>query len=84
MQRLINEDGGDGTTSNPAKFEKAIIGSPYCRDDLERLHGDGLNAEACYASLVIADIRAVPCCCRLFRLLVGQAAMSVSRFHPRW
>lgn len=58
LQRLINEDGIDGVTSNPAIFEKAIAGSPYYREDLERLRSTGLDAEACYESLVIADIRA--------------------------
>jgi transaldolase len=58
LQRLINEDGVDGVTSNPAIFEKAIVGSPYYRDDLERLRANGLDAEDCYESLVIADIRA--------------------------
>lgn len=58
LQRLINEDGVDGVTSNPAIFEKAISGSPYYRDDLERLRSAGTDAEGCYESLVIADIRA--------------------------
>jgi len=58
LQRLINEDGVDGVTSNPAIFEKAIVGSLYYRDDLARLRGAGLGAEACYESLVIEDIRA--------------------------
>lgn len=57
LQRLIDEDGVDGVTSNPAIFEKAIAGSPYYRDDLKRLRGAGLGAEACYESLVIADIQ---------------------------
>lgn len=58
MQRLINEDGIDGVTSNPSIFEKAIANGTYYREDLERLRGAGLDAEACYESLVIADIRA--------------------------
>ena len=58
LQRLINEDGVDGVTSNPAIFEKAIAGSPYYREDIKRLRGAGLDAEACYESLVIDDIRA--------------------------
>ena len=58
LQRLINEDGVDGVTSNPSIFEKAIANSPYYRDDLDRLLGVGLDAEACYESLIIADIRA--------------------------
>jgi transaldolase len=58
LQRLIDEDGVDGVTSNPAIFEKAIAGSPHYREDLERLRGEGRNAEDCYESLVIADIKA--------------------------
>jgi transaldolase len=58
LQRLIDEDGVDGVTSNPAIFEKAISNGTYYREDLERLLGPGLEAEACYESLVIADIRA--------------------------
>lgn len=58
LQRLINEDGVDGVTSNPSIFEKAIANGTYYREDLERLRGAGLDAEACYESLVIADIRA--------------------------
>ncbi|MDP1536778.1 MAG: transaldolase [Burkholderiales bacterium] len=58
LQRLMTEDGIDGVTSNPAIFEKAIAGSPYYREDLERLRGSDLDAEARYESLVIADIQA--------------------------
>lgn len=58
LQRLINEDGVDGVTSNPAIFETAIADSSYYRDDLQILRRKGLDAEACYESLVIADIRA--------------------------
>ncbi|MDP3539484.1 MAG: transaldolase [Azonexus sp.] len=58
LQRLIDEDGIDGVTSNPAIFQKAIASSSHYRDDLERLRGSGLNAEACYEGLVIPDIQA--------------------------
>jgi transaldolase len=58
LQRLINEDGVDGVTSNPAIFEKAIAHGTYYREDLERLRAAGRDSEACYESLVIADIRA--------------------------
>jgi len=58
LQRLISEDGIDGVTSNPSIFEKAIVGSTHYREDLARLSGAGLGAEACYESLVIDDIRA--------------------------
>jgi len=58
LQRLITEDGVDGVTSNPSIFEKAIANGTYYREDLERLRGTGLDAEVCYESLVVADIRA--------------------------
>lgn len=58
LQRLIKEDGVGGVTSNPSIFEKAIANSRYYREDLEHLRGQGLDAEACYESLVIADIQA--------------------------
>lgn len=58
LQRLVTDDGIDGVTSNPAIFHKAIAGSPYYRDELERLRGANLDAEARYESLVIPDIQA--------------------------
>lgn len=58
LQRLMVVDGIDGVTSNPATFEKAIAGSTCYREDLERLSGANLGAEARYESLVIPDIRA--------------------------
>lgn len=58
LQRLVTEDGIDGVTSNPAIFHKAIVGSPYYREDLERLRGSNLDAEARYEALVIPDIQA--------------------------
>lgn len=58
LQRLINEDGVDGVTSNPSIFEKAIANGTYYHEDLERLRSAGRDAEGCYESLVIADIRA--------------------------
>lgn len=58
LQRLIDDDGVDGVTSNPAIFDKALAGSPYYRDELHSLRARGLSAEACYEALLIADIRA--------------------------
>lgn len=58
LQRLMTEDGIDGVTSNPAIFQKAIVDSPYYREDMQRLRGSSLNAEARYESLVIPDIQA--------------------------
>lgn len=58
LQRLMDEDGVDGVTSNPSIFEKAIASSPYYANDLKRLRGTGLDAEARYEALVIPDIQA--------------------------
>ncbi len=58
LQRLIVEDGIDGITSNPAIFQKAIVGSPWYRADLERLRGAGLEPEARYEALAIPDVQA--------------------------
>jgi transaldolase len=58
LQRLIKEDGIDGITSNPAIFEKAIAKRSDYQAELDTLWQQGLSAEACYETLVIADIRA--------------------------
>lgn len=58
LQRLMTEDGIDGVTSNPATFQKALADSPYYREDMQRLRGSSLEAEARYESLVIPDIQA--------------------------
>lgn len=58
LETLIEEDGLDGVTSNPAIFEKAIATSPYYREDIERLRQSNLDAEGRYEALVISDIQA--------------------------
>lgn len=57
LARLIEEDGIDGVTSNPAIFYKAVVESPYYREELSNLKAAALSAEACYEALVIADVR---------------------------
>ncbi|HXH13550.1 MAG TPA: transaldolase [Alphaproteobacteria bacterium] len=58
LQRLIDEDGLRGVTSNPAIFEKAITGATDYRDALTALAGQSLNATALYERLAIQDIQA--------------------------
>jgi transaldolase len=59
LQRLIDEDGVAGVTSNPSIFYKAISESPYYRDELTRLKDDAaLTPEQRYERLAIADIQA--------------------------
>src|SRR5215469_9713031 len=57
LQRLINEDGLRGMTSNPAIFEKAIAGSTDYSDFLEQLQGQRRTAEEIYEAIAIRDIQ---------------------------
>ena len=57
LQRLVDEDSLRGVTSNPAIFEKAILGSEDYDDDIEKLAGEGLDATAIYLNLAIKDVQ---------------------------
>jgi transaldolase/glucose-6-phosphate isomerase len=58
LQRLIDEDGLRGMTSNPSIFEKAITGSTDYKDLLDSLGGrSDLDAKARYELLAIRDIQ---------------------------
>ncbi|MFZ0798007.1 MAG: bifunctional transaldolase/phosoglucose isomerase [Terriglobales bacterium] len=58
LQRLITEDGLRGMTSNPAIFEKAIVGSTLYQDFLDSLAGrTDLDAKGRYELLAIRDIQ---------------------------
>src|SRR5436190_758329 len=57
LQRLIDEASLRGITSNPAIFEKAILGSPDYDDDLRELAQEGLDAQAIYERIVIRDVQ---------------------------
>lgn len=56
LQRLIDEDGLRGVTSNPTIFEEAIVQSHDYDDDLRALARGGKNEEEIYAALTTADI----------------------------
>jgi transaldolase/glucose-6-phosphate isomerase len=57
LQRLIDEDSLRGVTSNPAIFEKAILGSPDYDDDLEAGAKEGKGTEELYDSMAIEDVQ---------------------------
>jgi transaldolase / glucose-6-phosphate isomerase len=58
LQRLIDEDGLTGVTSNPSIFEKAITGSADYSDFLEKLQkSNDLDAMAIYERLAVRDIQ---------------------------
>jgi transaldolase/glucose-6-phosphate isomerase len=57
LQRLVEEDSLRGVTSNPAIFEKAILGSQDYDSDIEKLAGEGLDAVEIYLNLAIKDVQ---------------------------
>ena len=57
LLRLVNEDSLRGVTSNPAIFEKAILGSTDYDADIERLAGQGLGPTEIYEDLAIRDVQ---------------------------
>ncbi|MBT4098878.1 MAG: transaldolase [Gemmatimonadetes bacterium] len=56
LNRLIDQDGLSGMTSNPAIFEKAISGSDDYRGVLRQLSIAGLQPLQIYESIAIEDI----------------------------
>ncbi|HEX4210706.1 MAG TPA: transaldolase family protein, partial [Candidatus Binataceae bacterium] len=57
FQRLLDEDGLDGMTSNPTIFEKAIDGSDDYDGQFEKLVGAGADVDAIYEGLTTEDIK---------------------------
>ncbi len=57
FERMINEDGLRGMTSNPAIFEKAISGSDDYNEQLKELASAGKSAMEIYEALAIRDIQ---------------------------
>jgi transaldolase/glucose-6-phosphate isomerase len=57
LQRMVEEDSLRGVTSNPAIFEKAILGSPDYDADLESLAREGLNAREVYRRMAVRDVQ---------------------------
>ena len=64
LQKMVDEDGITGGTSNPSIFEKAIASSADYDDDIRRLAAEGHGAEEIFEALAIADVRAA---CDAFR-----------------
>ncbi len=57
LQRLIDQDGLRGMTSNPSIFEKAFTGSVDYADMLCQLQDQNLNAVEIYERIAIRDIQ---------------------------
>jgi transaldolase / glucose-6-phosphate isomerase len=57
LRRMVEEDSLRGVTSNPAIFEKAILGSPDYDDQIEELARGGALARAIYQDIAIQDVQ---------------------------
>ncbi|HEV8151489.1 MAG TPA: transaldolase, partial [Solirubrobacteraceae bacterium] len=57
LQRMVEEESLRGVTSNPAIFEKAILGSPDYDDQLEELARAGGDTRGIYRAMAIRDIQ---------------------------
>jgi transaldolase/glucose-6-phosphate isomerase len=57
LQRLIEEDGVRGVTSNPSIFQKAIAGSDDYDDAIRKLAQQGKGTDEVYQALTIEDIQ---------------------------
>ncbi len=57
LQQLIDEDSLRGVTSNPAIFEKAILGTEDYDQELAAAAREGLNARDVYRRLAIGDVQ---------------------------
>jgi len=57
LQRMVDEDSLRGVTSNPAIFEKAILGSPDYDDELAAGARDGLSARELYRRIAVRDVQ---------------------------
>ncbi len=57
LERLVRESSLRGVTSNPAIFEKAILGSPDYDDQLAELTKAGADTRGIYRALAVRDIQ---------------------------
>ena len=57
LERLVREDSLRGVTSNPAIFEKAILGSSDYDEQIAELAGKGLSAREIYDEIAILDVQ---------------------------
>jgi transaldolase / glucose-6-phosphate isomerase len=57
LQRLIDEMSLRGVTSNPAIFQKAILGSDDYDDELRELAEQGCDAKQIYDAIAIKDVQ---------------------------
>ena len=57
LARMVDEDSLRGVTSNPAIFEKAILGSADYDEDMGAAAKEGLSAREVYRRLAVRDVQ---------------------------
>jgi transaldolase len=57
LARMVEEDSLRGMTSNPAIFEKAILGSEEYDDQISALAGEGADSRSIYQAIAIQDVQ---------------------------
>jgi transaldolase/transaldolase/glucose-6-phosphate isomerase len=57
LQKLIDDDGLSGITSNPAIFEKAVSSSADYDEDVRELAGEDKNNEDIFFGFAVSDIK---------------------------
>src|SRR4051794_12826338 len=58
LARMVEQESLQGVTSNPAIFEKSILGSADYDADLKRLADEGRSAREIYRAMALHDVRA--------------------------
>ncbi len=56
LQRMVDEDGVSGGTSNPSIFEKAVIAGTAYDEHLRRLVDKGRELPEIYDELTVTDV----------------------------
>jgi transaldolase / glucose-6-phosphate isomerase len=57
LERLVREDSLRGQTSNPAIFEKAILGAEDYDEQIQELAREGADARSIYQAIAIQDVQ---------------------------
>jgi transaldolase len=70
LQKMIDEDGLRGMTSNPSIFQKAIAGSEDYDEQMQALVSQGEGTTSIYEALALDDIQAA---CDLFANLYAES-----------
>src|SRR4051794_29529857 len=58
LARMVEQDSLQGVTSNPAIFEKSILGSADYDEDVKRFADEGKSAREIYRAIALHDVRA--------------------------